>query len=211
MKILILHSGGLDSTVCLIKAIKEGHDVISLGIDYGQRHKIEMEYAKRQCLKHEVTRKVIRMEWDKPQRELPTKRSVEEIRGAVSTAFLPGRNLLFFSIASVEAAGIGADEIWAGVNCVDFSGYPDCTPAFVSAFQNVLSNAIPGGPKLQVPLLHNTKPEIAAIAKSLGIGRGETWSCYQPKFHENGVSPCDECDACVLHRFAWDGIPKGNH
>jgi len=210
MKILVLHSGGLDSTVCLIEAIREGHDVVSLGIDYGQRHRIEMEYAQRQCLKYGVSRKVIRLEWDKPQRELPIKRSADEIRRAVSTAFLPGRNLLFFSIACVEAAGIGADEIWAGINCIDFSGYPDCTPSFVSAFQNALLAAVPGGPKLHVPLLHKTKPEIAAIAKGLGIGRGETWSCYRPKFHENGISPCDECDACVLHQFAWEGKTKGD-
>jgi len=210
MKILVLHSGGLDSTVCLVKAIREGHDVVSLGIDYGQRHRIEMEYAKCQCLKYEVPRKIIRLEWDKPQRELPLKRSIQEIKTSVSSAFLPGRNLLFLSIASAEAVGIGANEIWAGINCIDYSGYPDCTPSFVSAFQNVLSTAVPGGPTLQVPLLHNTKPEIAALAKNLGIERSETWSCYQPKIHENGISPCDECDACILHRLAWEGIPKGS-
>ncbi len=207
-KIIILHSGGLDSTVCLAMGLKNGHEVVSLGIDYGQRHRLELEYAKSQCKRFGVERHVIKLEWDKPAREIPKNRSIAEIKSGVSTAFLPGRNIVFFSIACAEAAGIGATEIWTGVNAIDFSGYPDCRPDFIESYSNMLSLGIPGGPKLISPILHKTKSEIAGIAKDLGIHKGDTWSCYSPQFHAGGVSPCGSCDACILHNEAWHSMEQ---
>ena len=98
MKAIVLHSGGLDSTLCLLMAIEAKHEVISLGIDYGQRHRIELEYASAQCHKYGIKRRLLRVEWDKSAREMPTGRSLDEIRSSVFPAFLPGRNSVFLSL-----------------------------------------------------------------------------------------------------------------
>ena len=201
--VVVLHSGGLDSTVCLLLAISRGHSVISLGIDYNQTHRIELDYAAAQCTKLGIERRVIRVSWDKPQRVIPTNRSIAEIRKGVSTAFLPGRNGIFLMLASAEAAGLGADEIWTGINSVDFSGYPDCTPQFIESFRKMLSYAIPKGPKLLAPLQTKSKPQIGRLAKRLGLSNEDTWSCYRPRITNTGISPCGACDACKLHQFAW--------
>ncbi len=203
MKVLVLHSGGLDSTLCLLMAIEAKCEVMSLGIDYGQRHRIELEYALSQCRKYNVERRLLRVEWDKPERNIPVGRSLEDMRSGVSPAFLPGRNAVFMTLASAEAVGVGADEIWIGVNSVDFSGYPDCRPEFIESFRNMIEAAIPNGPKIVTPLLSMSKPEIAAEALRLGLMPGDTWSCYQPSFTSNGISPCGQCDACILHDHAW--------
>lgn len=202
-KIVVLHSGGLDSTVCLMLAVSRGHEVISLGINYNQHHHVELDYAAKQCASLGVERKVISVTWDKPSRVIPTNRSVAEIKAGVSVAFLPGRNGIFLMLAAAEAAGIGAKEVWTGINSVDFSGYPDCRAEFVDSFQRMLGFAIPKGPRLVAPLQNKSKPQIARMAKRLGIGRTDTWSCYRPKISEHGLSPCGACDACKLHEFAW--------
>jgi 7-cyano-7-deazaguanine synthase len=194
----------LDSTVCLLSAVKSARDVVSLGIDYGQRHRIELDYALAQCRRFNIERRVLRVDWQKPSRSIPTGRSLEQIRGGVSSAFLPGRNALFLALACAEAAGIGAQEVWIGVNAVDFSGYPDCTPAFIDAFRAMMTVAAPNGPNVVAPLLRMSKPEIAAEAHRLGLAPGDTWSCYQPRFTEQGISRCGVCDACTLHAHAWE-------
>jgi 7-cyano-7-deazaguanine synthase len=202
-QVVVLHSGGLDSTVCLLLAISRGYNVVSLGIDYNQTHRIELDYAASQCVRFGIERRVIRVSWDKPQRVIPTNRSLSEIRKGVSSAFLPGRNGVFLMLASAEAAGLGANEIWTGINSVDFSGYPDCTPDFIKSFRKMLSFAIPGGPKLSAPLQTKSKPQIGRLAKRLGLSSEDTWSCYRPRITNTGISPCNECDACKLHQFAW--------
>lgn len=203
MKAVVLHSGGLDSTLCLLLAKAAGHEVLSLGIDYGQRHRIELEYARVQCLKYSVPRRILRLEWDKPTRDVPTGRSLSEIRAGVSPSFLPARNAVFLSLACAEAAGVQAGEVWIGVNAIDFSGYPDCRPEFVDAFRAMIETAIPGGPKVIAPLIDMSKPSIASEALRLGLAPGDTWSCYQPKFTSQGITPCGQCDACTLHNHAW--------
>lgn len=206
MLALVLHSGGLDSTACLLKARESGRDVISFGIDYAQRHRIELLYAERQCRKFGIQRRVVCLEWSKPSRADPPPRSREEMRTAPSPAFLPARNAVFLTLALAEAAGQGADEIWIGVNALDFSGYPDCSPEFISSFRQMAAYAFPGGPELIAPLLELGKPEIAMLANSLGISRGETWSCYRPKIVPEGITPCNECDACRLDSYAWEKV-----
>ncbi len=203
-KVVVLHSGGLDSTLCLLLAREAGHHVVSLGIDYGQSHRLELDYAIDQCRRFDVDRHVLRVQWDKPNREIPTLRSLAEIRSKVSPAFLPARNVVFLTLACAEATGIGAEEVWIGINAIDFSGYPDCRPEFFEAFKAMMKLAVPDGPQIKAPLLFMSKPEIAAEAKRLGIGPGETWSCYQPQFTVQGIVPCKKCDACVLHDYAWD-------
>ena len=199
----VLHSGGLDSTVCLLMAQEEEKDVISIGIDYGQRHRIELEYANYQCSRFGIPRRVIKVEWDKPARELPLDRTVDEIKSSVSSAFLPGRNMVFLALGIAEAAGLGAKELWIGVNSIDFSGYPDCSPEFVTSFSEMLRYGVPKGPAIRAPLQLLTKPEIVAIAKRLSLSSGDTWSCYRPNFSGGGVNACGRCDACKLHEHAW--------
>ncbi len=184
-------------------ALHAGLEIVSLGIDYGQRHRIELEYAVAQCHKYNVKRHVIRIEWDKPVRNIPTGRSLETIRSGVSPAFLPGRNAVFLVLACAEAVGIGADQVWIGVNAIDFSGYPDCRPEFVAKFQLMIDMAIPSGIKVMTPLLQMSKPQITVKAHQFGLQPGDTWSCYQPRFVMEGIRPCGVCDACILHKHAW--------
>lgn len=203
MKAIVLHSGGLDSTLCLLMAREAGREVTSLGVDYGQRHRIELEFALAQCQRFGIQRRVLRVEWDKPVRQIPAGRSLGEIRTGISPAFLPGRNAVFLALACAEAAGIQAGEVWTGVNAVDFSGYPDCKPEFIAAFNSMIKLAIPNGPEVVAPLIHMSKAQIAADAGRLGLAEGDTWSCYQPRQSVEGLIPCGECDACVLHDHAW--------
>lgn len=202
-RILVLHSGGMDSTTCLYKAHSEGAEVFSLGIDYGQRLSVEMIYAARQCEKLGIRRDVVSLRWQKPERHRPLNRSIEDMGRSVSPAFLPGRNIVFLSVGMAHAAGLEADEIHLGINSVEFSGYPDCTPAFFEAFSQMADTGIPGGAKLVAPLLMMNKPEIAQLASQLGLGEHDTWSCYRPQIATSGLEPCQQCDACRLHFHAW--------
>jgi 7-cyano-7-deazaguanine synthase len=204
--VLVLHSGGLDSTTCLFSAQSEGNKVISLGVDYSQRASVELAYAANQCQSREIERHVVKVEWERPARSLPFNRTIDEIRKDPSPAFLPGRNALFLSIALAHAAGVKATRILIGINCVDFSGYPDCTSKFLESFSNMAKEASPQGAEISAPLLNMSKPEIARKAQGLGIKPGETWSCYRPKIVAEGIVPCEICDACKLHRFAWSGV-----
>ncbi|MGI4745819.1 MAG: 7-cyano-7-deazaguanine synthase QueC [Janthinobacterium lividum] len=206
MRVLVLHSGGMDSTTCVYRAQRDGAEVFSLGINYGQRLAIELLFAQRQCQSLGIPREVVSVEWHKPVRGIPLNRSIEEMNASVSPAFLPGRNAIFLSIASAHASGIGADEVHIGLNSVEFSGYPDCTPEFVDAFINMMAVANPGGPRIVAPLLYLSKPEIAKMAHDLGIGKHDTWSCYVPQLRSGTVAPCGECDACRLHQHAWSLI-----
>lgn len=199
-RILVLHSGGMDSTVCLYRAHESKAEVISLGVDYGQRLSIEMIFAQRQCDQLGIRREIARVSWQKPQREIPVDRSISEIGREVSTAFLPGRNAIFLSLANAYAAGLEATEVHIGLNSVDFSGYPDCTPEFLEAFRRMMEIAIPNGAKIVAPLQHLSKPQIAREAARLGIGEYDTWSCYRPQLKAGAIAPCGICDACKLHR-----------
>ncbi len=202
-KVIILHSGGLDSTVCMLLALEDKKKVLSLGVDYGQRSRAELEYAARLCERFSVERRVLNINWDKPKRVIPKGRSIDEIGKEVSSAFLPGRNALFLILACSEAMGIGASEVWTGINSVDYSGYPDCRPEFLEQFKKMVDLAIPGGPDIIAPLMSLSKPEIAKEAYRLGIRQGDTWSCYRPQNTANGYEPCGQCDACILHKYAW--------
>ena len=193
-KIVVLHSGGLDSTVCLHMAVSRGHDVVSIGVNYNQHHHIELDYAAKQCARLGIERKVISVAWDKPARVIPMNRSVDEIKSGVSVAFLPGRNGIFLMLASAEAAGIGAQEVWTGINSVDFSGYPDCRAEFVDSFQRMLNFAIPKGPRVVAPLQTKSKRQIAKMAERFGLKQTDTWSCYRPAItmarSTASTSPC---------------------
>jgi len=201
---VVLHSGGLDSSVCLLLAKESSPEVLSLGIDYGQRHRIELEFAQALCNRLGIARRILRVEWDKPQRTLPTSRNLDQIRAGISPGFLPGRNLVFLSLAVAQAATVGASLIWIGVNSRDFSGYPDCRLDFIESFQVAAREAVPGGASVVAPLASMSKPEIAREAMRLGLQKGETWSCYLPRIDNGVISACGICDACVLEAHAWN-------
>jgi 7-cyano-7-deazaguanine synthase len=202
-RILVLHSGGMDSTVCLYAAHEAGHEVVSLGIDYGQRLAIEMMFAERHCAHLGIRREVVQVHWNKPERDIPLNRAINAMPASVSPAFLPSRNIVFLAVASAHAAGLAADEVQIGLNSVDYSGYPDCTVEFFEAFKAMLAVGNPKGPSLTAPLLRTSKREIAARAQSLGLSECDTWSCYRPQFRDGRVEPCHQCDACRLHAYAW--------
>lgn len=206
MRVLVLHSGGMDSTTCLYKAKAEGAEVFSLGVDYGQRLSVELMFAQRQCDNLGVFREVISLNWRKPERIIPLDRSVADMKSSVSPAFLPGRNALLLAAACAHASGIGADEVHTGINCVEFSGYPDCTVEFLESFKAMMSIANPSGPKIVAPLHLMSKPEIATLAAKHGIGEHDTWSCYRPQIDNGKIAPCEQCDACKLHDHAWQSL-----
>lgn len=205
-RILVLHSGGMDSTTCLYKAKADGAEVFSLGVDYGQGLAVEALFAARQCATLGVHREIISVVWRKPHRPTPTDRTIAEMSRSISPAFLPGRNVVFLSLACAHAAGLGADEVHIGLNSIDFSGYPDCTPEFFEAYRAMTRIANPNGPRVEAPLLNMTKPQIAELANTLGIGKYDTWSCYRPHITGGNIAPCGICDACRLHAYAWRSI-----
>lgn len=205
-RILVLHSGGMDSTTCLFKAHSEGNEVFSLGIDYGQRLSVEMAFAAEHCKKLNIPREVISVSWRKPERSIPLNRDIETMSASISPAFLPGRNVLLLSLAAAHASGIGAEEVHIGLNCIEFSGYPDCTTEFLDTYREMTHVANPDGPVIVAPLLKLSKKEIARLAKTLGIGEHDTWSCYRPQISDGSISPCGRCDACRLHSHAWEGL-----
>ena len=205
---LVLHSGGLDSSVCLLLARRRSRRVISLGFDYGQRSRVELVYAARLCRSRGIPRRVVRLRWDKPQRDIPKSRSIAEIRSqGVSPAFLPGRNAIFLTIACAEAAAVGAKEVWIGTNSIDFSGYPDCRPEFIRACRMMMRTAIPGGARIVAPLQFHSKHRIGALARGLGLQRSDVWSCYRPRFGSRQPQPCGICDGCALSELAWS-VPQ---
>ena len=200
---VVLHSGGLDSTVCLLLARKHGRTPHSLGIAYGQRHDVELSYAATQCARFGIARHVLEVAWNQPAITIPKDRSVDEMKAGIAPTFVPGRNAVFLALACAEAAGIGASEVWLGVNAVDYSGYPDCRESFLAAFRAMWAEAVPNPPRIVAPLVKLTKPEIAALARDLGLKPGDTWSCYAPDRSGPEPTPCGRCDACLLHTHAW--------
>jgi 7-cyano-7-deazaguanine synthase len=209
-KCVVLHSGGLDSTLCLLLARKHGRIPRSLGISYGQRQQIEIEFAAKQCARFGIERHLVDVGWQKPHIDVPTGRTMEQMRNGIAPTFLPGRNAVFLAIACAEAAGAGAEEVWIGVNAVDYSGYPDCRESFLTAFRKMWAEAVPNPPRVVAPLVNLTKPQIAAHAKELGLKPGDTWSCYAPDMSSGAAQPCGVCDACILHNHAWDDVATNN-
>lgn len=200
---IVLHSGGLDSTTCLLLAKKHGRQPQSLGISYGQRHDVELSYAADQCQSFEIDRRVVEVNWRSPDIDIPKDRTLDEMKSGIAPTFVPGRNAVFLALACAEAAGAGATEVWLGVNALDYSGYPDCRESFLDAFRTMWAEAVPNPPRIVAPLVTMTKPQIAALARELGLKQGDTWSCYAPDFSGGAPKPCGHCDACRLHEHAW--------
>lgn len=211
---MVLLSGGLDSMVCAGLAREAGFEILALTIDYNQRHRIEIEAAKRVASAIGVARHII----------LPLDLSLfggsaltgegEVPKGGFSNAipvtYVPARNSIFLSICLGWAEAAGARDLYIGVNALDYSGYPDCRPEFVEAFEqlaNIATRAgIEGDPfTLHTPLLRMTKADIAREAARLDLDPALSWSCYDPTAKGR---PCHACDSCRLRArgFAEAGL-----
>jgi len=217
-KAIVLFSGGLDSTTCLYWAIKQGYACETLTVTYGQKHEREVRAARTIAQRlgvpqHEIT---LQLPWlaasslvDKKQ-DIPNQPLEEITSGQVPSTYVPGRNLMFLSMAASLADVIGADAIVAGPNAVDFSGYPDCTPAFFeAAAQAVTLGTVRGvqkGIEVLAPLMKLSKTDIVKLGASLGVPFELTWSCYN-----GGEKPCGYCDSCKLRArgFAQAGVKDG--
>lgn len=215
---VVLLSGGLDSTTCLAIATKRlGAEAHCLSFSYGQRHSEEIEQARRIAKTYgAASHRVVRLGMEEiggsslTDTSLEIPRDRQEADDEVPSTYVPARNTIFLSVAMGLAEVVKADSIFIGVNALDFSGYPDCRPAFVTAFQNLVDVAtVEGlegrGPKIEAPLLHLSKAEIIRLGVSLGVDYSLTHSCYDP---QEGSLACGHCDACHLRRrgFLQAGI-----
>ena len=214
---VVLLSGGLDSTTALAVARSRGFDCYALTVKYGQLHEVELEAARRVAARGGVREhRVVEVDLSPlaasalTRREVavPKDRALAEIGapGDVPVTYVPARNTVLLSLALAWAESLGAKDLFVGVNVLDASGYPDCRPEFVRAFQALAQVATrSGGFTVHAPLIELTKADIIKLGTSLGVDYGATHSCYDPI----GGAACGRCDACALRKkgFAEAGIP----
>lgn len=213
---IVLLSGGLDSTTALAVARANGHTCFALTVKYGQLHQVELDAAARVATalgaaEHRVVAvdlsPIARSALTTEAIAVPKDRSLAEIGapGDVPSTYVPARNTVLLSLALAWAESVGARDIYVGVNVLDASGYPDCRPEFVRAFEALAQVATrSGGFRIHAPLIAMTKAEIVKLGMSLGVDYAITHSCYDPV---DGRA-CGRCDACALRRkgFAEAGV-----
>ncbi len=205
-KAIVLLSGGLDSATCLAIARQEGFEPIALSFDYGQRHNAELAAAQRIAQAFAIgDHRVIRLELGTIGGSALTDTSIavptEESEG-IPVTYVPARNTVFLSFALGLAEVTGADAIYIGVNAVDYSGYPDCRPEFIAAFETMANLATKAGVeghrmKIHTPLMYLSKAEIVDKGMALGVDYALTVSCYQADIDGRA---CGVCDSCRLRR-----------
>jgi 7-cyano-7-deazaguanine synthase len=212
-KAVVLLSGGLDSTTALAMARAEGFECFALSFRYGQRHAHELDLAAEAAQRFNVVRHLI-VDIDLRQFggsaltadiEVPKDRELSEMSAGIPVTYVPARNTIFLSYGVGFAEVIGAADIFCGVNAVDYSGYPDCRPEFIEAFErmaNLATKAAVEGRALRIraPLIHLTKAEIIRRGLELGVDYGRTSTCYDP---DPKGQACARCDACVLRLRAF--------
>ncbi|MEP0202783.1 MAG: 7-cyano-7-deazaguanine synthase QueC [Halioglobus sp.] len=207
---VILVSGGLDSTTVLAMAKAKGYDCYTLSFDYGQRHRAELVAAERVSLAlGDVEHKVVKLNLNSIGGSALTDTRIdvpEEATEGIPVTYVPARNTVFLSIALGWAEVLGAQDIFIGVNAVDYSGYPDCRPEYIAAFEtmaNLATRAGVEGTKLTIhaPLMNMGKGDIINAGIALGVDYGLTVSCYQAT--EEGLA-CGRCDSCRLRREGFE-------
>ena len=189
-KAVILLSGGLDSATCLAIAKQEGYELHALSFNYGQRHEFEIDAARAfggSALTDDI--------------EVPKKRDANQILNEIPITYVPARNTIFLSFGLAFAETIKSNDIFIGVNALDYSGYPDCRPEYIESFEKMAQLATKSGTEknnqitIHTPLIQLTKAEIIKAGLALGVNYGITHSCYDPV--DNG-NPCGACDACQI-------------
>jgi 7-cyano-7-deazaguanine synthase len=207
---VLLLSGGLDSTTCLAWAKSEGFDCHTLAIDYGQRHRIELEAAARVARSlGAATHRVVRVDLRAiggsaltAEIDVPRDRDESAMGGDIPVTYVPARNTVMLSLALGLAETLGASDLVAGMNALDYSGYPDCRPEFIAAFETLARLAtragVEGAPfRIHTPLMTLDKGGVVRLGLSLGVDYSLTHSCYDPS--PDGAA-CGHCDACQLRR-----------
>ncbi len=204
----MLLSGGLDSAVVLAWVREQGFSPIALSFDYGQRHRVELEAARRVASalgasEHIIQKIDLRAFGGSALTSdvaVPKDRDASVMESEIPITYVPARNTVFLAFALALAEARGSHDLGIGVNALDYSGYPDCRPAFVEAFERLANLATREGVEgrkitVHTPLLHMTKRDIVAEARRLGVDIDMTFSCYDPV---EGGRACGHCDACVL-------------
>ena len=215
MKAIVLVSGGLDSATALAIAKSEGYDCHALSFDYGQRHGVELEAARRVAQSMGVSdHRIIRIDLAQFGGSALTDKNIEvpvEPGEGIPVTYVPARNTIFLSYALANAEVINAADIFIGVNAVDYSGYPDCRPEYIKAFEamaNLATRAAVQGRRLTLhtPLIRLSKAEIIRKGVALGVDYSLTVSCYQA---DDAGRACGVCDSCRFRKegFATAGIP----
>lgn len=223
---VVLLSGGLDSTTVVAAALRRGYQIAALTVDYGQRHRYELEAAKRVASAFSVAEHVFAPidlaafggSALTDEIDVPKGRSEAAMSAEIPVTYVPARNTVMLSLALAFAETRGASDIFLGVNAVDYSGYPDCRPEFVEAFERLArlatkTGATGGRIRLHAPLIDLTKAEIVRWGLELGVDYALTHTCYDPG--DAGLA-CGQCDACQLRRAGFaaagaeDPLPYAN-
>jgi 7-cyano-7-deazaguanine synthase len=217
MKTVVLLSGGLDSATTAAVARRDGFELYALSFDYGQRHRFELEAARRVGeslgVKRHVTLAIDLAQFGSSALTadiaVPKGRTAEAMQQDIPVTYVPARNTVFLSLALAYAEVLEAADIFIGVNAIDYSGYPDCRPEYIAAFERLANLAtkagVEGRLKFQIhtPLIQLTKAEIIRLGTQLGVDYSITHSCYDPD--AAGVS-CGRCDACLLRIAGFEAV-----
>jgi 7-cyano-7-deazaguanine synthase len=210
-----LLSGGLDSATCLAIARQEGFECYCLSFDYGQRHRVELEaaaeLAKDLHAKEHRTIKIDLRAFDGSALtgniEVPKDRRPDDMMSGIPPTYVPARNTIFLALALAYAEVVAASDIFIGVNALDYSGYPDCRPEFIRAFEDMARLATKSGVEgksrivIRTPLMQMTKADIVRKASELGVDVSLTHSCYDPGPRGR---PCGRCDSCLLRQKGFE-------
>jgi 7-cyano-7-deazaguanine synthase len=214
-KAVCLLSGGLDSSTCLALARREGYECYALSFDYGQRHRVELEAAARvaqalRAARHVVARVDLRQIGHSALTDdlaVPKGRSAQDMSHGIPVTYVPARNTIFLSFALAWAEVLEAPHIFIGVNALDYSGYPDCRPEYIDAFERMANLATKAGVegrlrvRIHTPLILPSKAGIVKLGRELGVDFSLTHSCYDPGADGR---PCGQCDSCLLRRKGFE-------
>lgn len=217
MNAVVLLSGGLDSATVLACAVADGYHPFPITFRYGQRHLIEVAAAHQVAAQVGVMTHVVDLDLrpygsalTNPEAEIPKDRDLEVMDLAIPTTYVPARNTIFLAHALAYAELVDASDIFIGVNALDYSGYPDCRPEFIHAFERMARLATKAGVggqhyRIRAPLIEMTKADIIRLGIELGVNYSLTFSCYDPVAYQ----PCGSCDSCLLRAkgFTEVGLP----
>lgn len=217
-KAIVLLSGGLDSTTVLAIAKNAGYEIYALSFDYGQRHEIELKSAEKVAKKfnvreHKTAKIDLRIFGGSAlTADIAVPKAFE--KNKIPVTYVPARNTIFLSYALAYAETVGAFDIFIGVNAVDYSGYPDCRPEFISTFEKLATLATAAGTenqghfKIHAPLISLSKKEIIEMGIEIGVDYSQTHSCYDPIILDEKILACGKCDSCTLRLQGFEAANK---